>query len=221
MHKDLKKIKSLQKRPDGFFGSLMTRPFSPYLSFAAYKLNLSPNTVSILSFLFCFIGAVVLLFSDSYSILVLAAIFWWIGAILDSSDGDLARFLGKNTMFGGWLDSFLDRLKEFTIFAIMGFITWKQYHNDIYLLLGLLSIFSTVMSGYITDSKKLFNKEKRKPEIVLGKKYIMGMVDTRDFFVILALLAKEFRLALIVYGTIFVLVVAAQVVFFVRRYARK
>jgi len=221
MHKDLKKIKSLQKRPDGFFGSYMTRPFSPYLSFSAYKLGLSPNTVSILSFLFCAIGAVILLLSDNYIIFVLAAIFWWIGAILDSSDGDLARFLGKNSMFGGWLDSILDRLKEFLIFSIMGFLAWKHFHNDMYLLLGLLSIFSTVMSGYITDSKKLFIKEKRRPEIVLGSKYIMGMVDTRDFFVILALLLKEFRLALLIYGTIFILVVMVQIVFFVRKYSRK
>jgi phosphatidylglycerophosphate synthase len=221
MHKDLKKIKSLQKRPDGFFGSFMTRPFSPYLSLAAYRLNLSPNTVSILSFLFCFAGAGILLLSNSYVVLILAAIFWWIGAILDSSDGDLARFLGKNNMFGGWLDSFLDRLKEFMIFTIMGFLAWKHYHNDIFLLLGLLSIFSTVMSGYITDSKKLFIKEKRKPEIVLGSKYIMGMVDTRDFFVILSLLVKDFRLALLTYGTVFILVDVAQLIFFVRKYERK
>jgi hypothetical protein len=38
-----RKIKLLQKSPDGIFGSFMTRPVSHFFAAASYKLHLSPN----------------------------------------------------------------------------------------------------------------------------------------------------------------------------------
>lgn len=221
MIKEIKKIKSLQKRPDGIFGSFMTRPVSHIAAFYCSKLNLSPNIVSFLSFLFCIAGGIILIFSQTIPSLILSIIFWWIGAILDAADGDLARYLNAGTPFGGWFDSFLDRLKEFLIFAIFGYLSWKKYHNELFLLLGLISIFTTVMSGYISDTKKLFIKEKRKPEIKFSAKYSFGMVDTRDFVVILSLVLNDMRIALIAYSTIFVLLLAGQTGKFIFEYGRK
>jgi phosphatidylglycerophosphate synthase len=217
----IKKIKSLQKRPDGIFGSFMTRPVSHYFAFIAYKLHISPNIVSFLSFLFCLVAGVLVLFSQSTSFLILTICCWWIGAILDAADGDLARFTEKGTPFGGWFDSFLDRLKEFLIFSIFGYLAWKRNNSNIFLLLGLISIFTTVMSGYISDTKKLFIKEKRKPEIVFSRKYSFGMVDTRDFVVIVSLALNEMRIALIIYSTIFLILVILQTGKFIIEYGGK
>jgi phosphatidylglycerophosphate synthase len=148
----------------------------------------------------------------------LAAAMWRIGAIFDAADGDLARFTGKGSLFGGWFDSFLDRIKEFIIFALLGYLMYQEYDEEIYLLAGLLSIFTNIMSGYISDTKKLFIQN-RTPEIVISKNYSFGMVDTRDFFVILSLVLKEFRIALAVYSTIFVAALVFQVYKFVKKYA--
>jgi phosphatidylglycerophosphate synthase len=218
---EIKKIKSLQKRPDGIFGSFMTRPVSHIFAFISSKLHLSPNIVSFLSFLFCIAGGIILIFSQTWLFLILSIICWWLGAILDAADGDLARYLNAGTPFGGWFDSFLDRLKEFFIFAVFGYLAWKKFDNEIYLLLGIISIFTNVMSGYISDTKKLFIKEKRKPEIKFNSKYSFGMVDTRDFVVILSLVLNDMRIALWIYSTVFVLLLLGQAGKFVFEYSRK
>ena len=216
----LKKIKAGQKKPDGIFGSFMTRPVSHYVAYVALKLNLSPNFVSFLSFVFCAAGAMLLLYSRSASFMITAGVLWWMGAILDAADGDLARFQNCCNPFGGWFDSFLDRGKEFIIFCVFGFCQWEESSNSLFLLLGALSVFSNVMSGYVTDTKKLFNDGKRKPSLNVGKKYIFGMVDTRDFFVIVSLFALDMRIALWMYGTVFFVLVWGQIVLFCRRYGK-
>ena len=215
----LKEIKMIQKKPDGIFGSFMTRPVSHIFTYFCYKLSLSPNFVSFLSIAFCFIGIVIIcIYPENYGFILLAAAMWWIGAIFDAADGDLARFTGKMSLFGGWLDSFLDRIKEFLIFGLLGYLMYKMHNNEIYLLAGFISIFVNVMSGYISDTKKLFIQN-RTPQINLSKNYIFGMVDTRDFIVILSLVLNEFRIALIAYSTIFVFALMLQVYRFVRKYA--
>jgi phosphatidylglycerophosphate synthase len=208
--KTIKSIRSIQKRPDGLFGSFMTRPVSPYVVYLAHSIGLSPNVVSILSFIFCFAGAILFFFFQSTPYMLGAALLWWIGAILDAVDGDLARFIKIKSSFGGWLDSFLDRIKEFTIFSVFGYLAFHQYSNPVFLLMGVISIFTCVMSGYISDTKKLFISGERKPELSFNKKYIFGMVDTRDFFIILSLVAHDIRIALFIYSTIFFLAVGIQ-----------
>ncbi|HPA63123.1 MAG TPA: CDP-alcohol phosphatidyltransferase family protein [Spirochaetota bacterium] len=216
-----REIKLLQKYPDGIFGSFMTRPVSHLLAALSYKLHLSPNFVSFLSFVFCIAGGTVLFFPEIPYYLFLSIALWWLGAIFDAADGDLARYVNGGTPFGGWFDSFLDRLKEFFIFAILGYLAWKKYNEEIYLLFGLLSIFSNVMSGYISDTKKLFISVKRKPEIVFSKKYSFGMVDTRDFVVIVSLFLADFRIALITYSTLFASLIFFQTLRFYLKYGRK
>ena len=219
MFETIKEIKKIQKKPDGIFGSFMTRPVSHVFAYFCYKLSLSPNFVSFLSMVFCFFSVVIIyLYSSNYNLILLAAAMWWIGAIFDATDGDLARFTNKGSQFGGWFDSFLDRIKEFLIFALFAYLMYKEYGNEIYLLAGLLSIFTNVMSGYISDTKKLFIQT-RAPEVVLSKNYSFGVVDTRDFFVILSLILNEFRIALIVYSTVFVGVLIFQVYKFIKKYA--
>lgn len=219
--KTIKLIRSLQKRPDGLFGSFMTRPVSPYVVYLAHSIGLSPNAVSILSFVFCLAGAITVFYCQSIPYMLVAALLWWIGAILDAVDGDLARFIKIKSPFGGWLDSFLDRIKEFTIFSVFGYLAFYHYSNPVFLLMGVISIFTCVMSGYISDTKKLFIKGERKPELKFSKKYIFGMVDTRDFFVILSLVTFEIRIALLIYSTIFFLAVGIQFAKFYKNYGLK
>jgi len=216
---EIQRIKKLQKRPDGIFGSYMTRPVSHIAAWFAYKLNISPNMVTLGSFVFCVMAGLplILLQGDGYYPLAVSAALWWTGAILDAADGDLARFTGQTSDFGKWLDSFLDRIKEFIIFSLLAYLAWKADNDFIYIAAGFLSIFSSVMSGYISDMKYLFVNT-RSPEIVLNKKYIFGMVDTRDFFVILSLLLNEARIALIAYSTVFLAAFIAQTFLFVRKY---
>lgn len=216
MINQLKEIKKLQKRPDGIFGSFMTRPVSHVVAYMSYKIGLSPNVVSFISFVLCSAAVSVLLIQNNNNYII-AALVWWLAAIFDAADGDLARYANLASPFGGWFDSLLDRMKEFMIFSVLGYLAFKQFQNEIYLLMGVLSVFSNVMSGWISDTKKLFI-DNRQVEISLSKKYSLGMVDTRDFFVIVSLLFGEIRLSLYAYSTFFILVLMYQIVKFYVKY---
>jgi phosphatidylglycerophosphate synthase len=211
------KIRELQKRPDGIFGSFMTRPVSPYVTYAAFRLGLSANAVSILSFVFCIAGAVFMVLPVPYAFII-AAIMWWVGAIFDAADGDLARFTNTQSSFGGWLDSFFDRIKEFMIFSLFAYAAYKTYGGYYWFILGSLSAFSSVMSGYISDTRKIFDEGKRNPQVTFSKKYIFGMVDTRDFFVILSLFIFDVRISLVIYSTFFIAALGGQFLLVVKRY---
>lgn len=217
----LEKIKNSQKKPDGIFGSFMTRPVSHIVAYFCCLLRLSPNQVSVISLLFCISSTVVLILSRTNYYYIIAAILWWIGAIFDAADGDLARFQKRGTDFGKWFDSVLDRIKEFIIFSTIGYLAWIDSQNTLFLLLAALSVFSNVFSGYITDTRKLFDKGKRTPVIKIEKKFIIGMVDTRDFVIILSLFLFNVYYPLYIYGTLFFAAVFFQLIITYVRYHKK
>ncbi len=232
---DLREIKKGQKLPDGIFGSFMTRPVSHIVAYFFSKINFTPNMVTFISFLLCLASCLVLMiFRKNNALYTVTAIIWWAGAILDAADGDLARYSNKASMFGAWFDSYLDRLKEFMIFGTLGYLGYKSYGlsdwgniieiefgNEFYLFLGFFSILSNVMSGWVSDTKKIFSNGQRKVEIKLSNKYMIGMVDTRDFFVIASLLLGEFRIALYIYGLVFPFVLMMQTGLFLKNYGQE
>ncbi len=210
----------IQKRPDGIFGTFMTRPVSHLVAFTAFKMNLSPNFISVLSFLFC-VGALPFVVfqaaSPSPMTVAVSVSLWWLGAIFDAADGDLARYSGRGSQFGGWLDSFLDRIKEFAVFSVMGYLAYRVYDTELYLLIGIVAVFTNLMSGYISDTKKLFVTE-RKPVVVFSKRFSFGMADTRDFIIISGLILNDFRIPLFIYSSAFMIALLIQTVWFFKNY---
>ncbi len=58
----------------------------------------------------------------------IAALVTFVGSILDLLDGMVARKFGKSTAFGGFLDSFIDRISDFfiiTAFSFSGIVRWE------------------------------------------------------------------------------------------------
>ena len=77
------------------------------------RIGVSPNlaTIIMLSFsVLSFLSLVILRNLLYFSILV------FITGIMDGCDGAIARLTSKSTKFGGFFDSFMDRLSEFFIF---------------------------------------------------------------------------------------------------------
>ena len=84
---------------------------TPIVTFL-HKLKISPNLLSVFGLILGIIAAVFIALDD----LILAALFLVIGAIADLFDGSLARKFNKETVFGAFLDSVIDRLQELSIF---------------------------------------------------------------------------------------------------------
>ncbi len=79
----------------------------------AHAIGLSPNGVSLLGILATLVSAYCYWNSQSSdSLLIVAAFLLLISGFFDALDGVLARAYGETTLFGGFLDSLLDRYSD-------------------------------------------------------------------------------------------------------------
>jgi archaetidylinositol phosphate synthase len=117
------------------------------------KHNVSPNTISIIGFVVTLIAAIGYAFPQVY----IYNMFWaWFPVVLfflsgwlDVMDGGVARATGKETKFGGFLDSTLDRLGDAAIIlglTVAGIIyPWDRNLND---LIGYSAMTIVIMISY-------------------------------------------------------------------------
>lgn len=109
----------------------------------AHKVGLTPNTVSGFGIVFALLSAVT--YWKAYSntlLLVLAVIFLLLSGFCDALDGVLARLHGQTTVFGGFLDSLLDRYSDA---AILGGIIFGGFCD---LSWGLATVVGTLLVSY-------------------------------------------------------------------------
>lgn len=98
--------------------------------------ELNPNTISIFGFLSGILSFVLIIFG----FLFYAGIFLMIAGFFDLLDGSIARGTKKVTIFGGFLDSVLDRYTD--LLVISAICIYFLLHKEIYLV--IVTIFSIV-----------------------------------------------------------------------------
>jgi archaetidylinositol phosphate synthase len=109
----------------------------------AHSIGLTPNLVSAMGIAFAVFSALSYWKWQSHSFLpALAPLFLLISGFCDALDGALARLYGKTTVFGGFLDSLLDRYADALIFS--GIILGELCH----LFWGLAAIMGSLMVSY-------------------------------------------------------------------------
>lgn len=109
----------------------------------AHEVGLTPNTVSGFGIVFALLSAVTYWKSSSNTLLlVLAVIFLLLSGFCDALDGVLARLYGETTVFGGFLDSLLDRYSDA---AILGGIIFGGFCNMPW---GLAAVVGTLLVSY-------------------------------------------------------------------------
>ena len=85
---------------------------------AAHKIGLTPNKVSIIGFLLALSSAAAYAFAPNpLWLLLLATVFLLASGFCDTLDGIIARNFQQATMFGGFLDSVLDRYADAAVYA--------------------------------------------------------------------------------------------------------
>ncbi len=110
----------------------------------AHSLGLTPNHVSGIGALSAIISA--LLYGNSLSnpsLLIAATIFLLASGFCDALDGALARIYGETTVFGGFLDSLLDRYVDAIILG--GIILGGLCHP----FWGLAALIGSLLVSYV------------------------------------------------------------------------
>lgn len=195
---DLKKAekilcRNLMKRTDGPISRYVNRPISIRISKFLIKTNISPNVISFLSFVLCILSFYLFLLGGYLSI-ALAGLLGQVSSIIDGCDGEIARLKFKETEYGAWLDSVLDRYGDAFIVVGAIYATWIMINDVKAWIFGLIALVGTFMNSYTAIRyDRLFVKNKRKYEIRIGR-------DVRMFLIMLGAVSNQLFYTLVILG---------------------
>lgn len=127
----------------------LNRPVASLLVRALLHTGVSPNQVTVASFIVGSAGAVFFALGKHEN-LILGGILIQLASILDCADGMLARARDAGTRYGAYLDILLDRIFEFLLFGgiVAGMIRTNQSMTLIILGLAAVSLYFLEVSLY-------------------------------------------------------------------------
>ncbi len=113
------------KSTDGPISKLINRRISMRITrfILDYNLKITPNQVSIISFLISIFSYPLYVFGE----VVWAGVLVQLASIIDGVDGELARALGVASRLGAFFDAFLDRIADIAI--VIGMASYLALHG--------------------------------------------------------------------------------------------
>ena len=145
----LKDIKACRPSVMGPAEVLFNRRLSTLLTALLVRTPLSPNQVTVLSFLVILPG-IYLLSTGERTFLVAAGLLIQLSFTLDCCDGEMARLRGQSSPFGAWLDGTLDRIAEVMLFVALGLALERQTGDPRAWLYALVSFSGLAMTHIVT-----------------------------------------------------------------------
>jgi CDP-diacylglycerol--glycerol-3-phosphate 3-phosphatidyltransferase len=126
----------------GFIGTACYFPLKAIIA-ACVKLGISPNVLT-------FVGVVI---NITAAILLGVGMFWTAGFVMlvanifDFIDGKVARARNRESLFGGFWDSVMDRFSDITLFIGLIHLYAEKVRPD-YVIITALAMMFSVMTSY-------------------------------------------------------------------------
>ena len=169
------------KPNDGPVSRYINRPVSLRISRRLTRLPVTPDQISLVSFL-CSLIAAGLFALGGYPALLGGGILAQFASIIDGCDGEVARLKYCESDFGGWFDAVLDRYAD--AFLLFG-LTWHLLAAGTTVLViftGFMAIIGSFMLSYTADKYDSLMRER----ITAGGKAGLRMGrDVRVFLIFL------------------------------------
>jgi hypothetical protein len=127
------RLDSAVKTNDSFFTTFLVSPYSKHLARFAARRGWTPNQITAASFLVGAAAALAFAFGSRAG-LVAGAVLLQASFALDCVDGQLARYTRTFSRVGSWLDSILDRLNEYLVYAGLALGSTRGFDDDVWLL---------------------------------------------------------------------------------------
>ncbi len=171
--------KIIGKRTDGPISRHINRKFSSRITSFILKYNIpvTPNQVSLISFLTAVVGALLYL----WRLDPVAGILVQLASIVDGVDGELARARNMASPVGAFLDSLLDRIADAFVISMLTLTAFWMYGWHAFLI-GIVALFGSLMVSYI-HAQGVTNLKVAVSEI--GKVRTFASRDVRLFIVFL------------------------------------
>ncbi len=171
-----------RKSRDGPVARHLNRPVSRWLSRYLVRTSVTPNQISLASWMLSCIAAGLMAMSG-YPVLALGGVLAQLASIVDGCDGEIARLKHSQSEFGGWFDAVLDRYAD----AVLLFgLTWHEFAatgTNLSILLGFAAIVGSFLNSYTADKYDGLMAER-----LQGASYFRLGRDVRVFVIFLGAL---------------------------------
>ncbi|MEK0366233.1 MAG: CDP-alcohol phosphatidyltransferase family protein, partial [Nitrosopumilus sp.] len=137
-------------------------------------------------------------FSGEYFYLILGGILIHIHSIVDGCDGEVARLKLRQTKYGGWLDSVLDRYVDAAIIFGLAYGYWSMTGDMIIWIIGFSALIGTFLNSY-TSSK--YDSIFKNGDMAKKSKFRMGR-DVRLLLIVIGALTNQILIMLIILAVI-------------------
>jgi CDP-L-myo-inositol myo-inositolphosphotransferase len=189
-------IEKLKKNTDGPISMILNRPISIKISELLLKTNITPNQISLISFIVALFSALFFYVGD-YVFLVIGGILVHLSSIIDGCDGEVARLKLIESKYGGWFDAVLDRYADAIIIFGMVHGHWIL-HNDITIwTIGFMALMGSFLNSYTADKYEVIYKKRIKE--INGMR--MGR-DSRLFLIFIGALSNQILITLVILAII-------------------
>ena len=192
-----KLLKSLGKPEDGFISYYINRRISTRITERLVEREISPNAISIFSFLICLLGAY-LLSINAFLTTFLAGFLIQFSSILDGCDGEVARLKLLASPYGGWLDTVLDRYADAAVVAGAVYPQYVITKSPMIPLIGIFVVLGFILTSYTRKEYTIRFGQEFPSNLI----YRLGKRDFRLFGVFIGSLLGEAYSAVILLGAL-------------------
>ena len=170
--------------------------FSIYFTWLCILLKLSANQVTIISVLFSILGGILISIGDK-NLTIIGFVCFHIFAILDMSDGEVARYRNQGGMTGHFLDWYMHFITSLAMMLGLFLHSFDALGSGILISLGIISITVPIFDKIITSSgwtvivwTRLRDiKNNVKPNIVKKDKVLKQKKNSNYFFKLVKFIA--------------------------------
>jgi len=188
-------LQQLCKPTDGPVSRIVNRRLSIKLSAYLAQYNVSPNLITLASFILAVLSGIFFFFGGYQNILI-GGIMAQLSSILDGCDGEIARLKFRCSDFGKWLDRVLDRYSDGFIILGMTHALWLSTKNEYLWLIGFLALTGTYLNSYTAVMyDDLINKK------LINNTFRIGR-DVRLFIIFVGSLFNQVFLVMIILSII-------------------
>lgn len=184
------------KTNDGPVSRYINRPLSAKISRWLVNRRITPNQISLFSFLASLLAAGLFAFGG-YPALLLGGFLAQFASVIDGCDGEVARLKFQRSPYGGWFDAILDRYADaLLLFGLM----WHMYRETAdgsIIWIGFMAIVGSFMLSYTADKYDSLMRER----INHSKGLRLGR-DVRVFAIFLGAVLNQVYLTLVVIAAV-------------------
>jgi choline kinase/phosphatidylglycerophosphate synthase len=191
-------LTSLKKETDGIVARTINRRISIQISKHLCWLKVNPNIISVFCFLLGVVSGMLFIFQN----FLLGGVLAQVTSVLDGVDGEVARLTMRESRYGGFLDSILDRYAD--AFIILG-MTYALYEGTGKLwiwLVGCIALIGSPMSMIIKEKYHAITGQKYLLIYDRRSRFIPASRDVRLFIVMVGGILNQALLALVVIAVI-------------------